>query len=177
MDPVIALTIRLATGLLFVAALAHKLRDPMAFVRVLAAHRLVPPATTPAAASVVVAAECAIVVALAGAAPRAGLGLAAALLVVYAAVIARNLLRGRVHLDCGCVGAAGRARLSWWLVGRNVACAAAAVAATMPVAARPLGPLDGATVVMATAALAALYAAADGLVANAPGGRRLREAA
>ena len=106
------------------------------------------------------------------------LGLAAAggLLLVYAAAIAVNLLRGRDRIDCGCVGSAGREGLSWWLVGRNVGLATIAFAGLAPVAERPLGIVDWLTAIAATVTLAALYVAFDGLVANVPAYRRLREA-
>ena len=96
------------------------------------------------------------------------------LLLGYAAAIGVNLLRGRVRIDCGCGGAAGRERLSWWLVGRNVVCAAAAFAASSPAGLRDLGWMDAFSTVAAVAVLSALYVATDQLIANAA---RMREAA
>jgi len=123
----------------------------------------------------VAGAEALTLVALASPA-HAGWGFVAsiALFVGYAIAIAVNLLRGRVHIDCGCLGAAGREEISWWLVGRNLACAAAALAGLGPVGTRERVWLDGLTLVAATLAFTGLYLAADRLVANRAGYRRLR---
>jgi len=177
MDPVIDHTLRLGLRLLFAAALVHKLRDLGAFRRTLDAYRLVPAALVPVALTLVVALEAAVQVLLGGREPNpAGLVVAGSMLLLYAGAIAVNLGRGRDRIDCGCVGAAGRDGLSWWLVGRNVVLAAAAFADLAPVAARELTAVDRLTVAAATCALAGLYVAADGLVANASAYRRLREA-
>ena len=177
MDPVIDYTVRLALGLLFLVALAHKLRAVRAFQQTLAAYRIVPAGLVTGTAVAVVAIE-ALVLVLLGAGDRNRIGLAAAggLLLAYAAAIAVNLLRGRDRIDCGCVGSAGREGLSWWLVGRNVGLATIAFAGLAPVADRPLTAVDWLTAIAATVTLAGLYVAFDGLVANAPGYRRLREA-
>jgi len=41
------------------------------------------------------------------------------LLALYTVAITVNLFRGRTEVSCGCGGAAGTHRLSWWLVLRN----------------------------------------------------------
>jgi hypothetical protein len=73
-------------------------------------------------------------------------GLTAALLGLYAAAIAINLLRGRRHIDCGCsfgLSQAAAAELSWWLVLRNGVLAALAFLPALPQSGRELGVLDG----------------------------------
>ena len=44
---------------------------------------------------------------------------AAALLLVFAAAMGINLMRGRQHIDCGCFQSVLKQRLSWTLVVRN----------------------------------------------------------
>jgi hypothetical protein len=175
MDPVVVDTVRLGIGLLFAAALAHKLRAPSRFRAAVADYRLVPTALAAAVGTTVVVIEALTVLALVRPdAHRVGLAVAAALLVAYAMAIGANLARGRTHLDCGCVGAAGRETVSWWLVGRNLVCAAGALTAAAPPVARERVWIDGVTLVAATLALGGVYLAADQLVANRDGYRRLR---
>ena len=57
--------------------------------------------------------------------------LAALLLVMYSSAIGINLLRGRGEISCGCGGAMGNHRLSWWLVLRNGVLAVAALTVEM----------------------------------------------
>lgn len=97
----------------------HKLKDP-AFEGTLADYRLLPAALLPAAGPALIAAELAAAFALILPAARPwGAALAMALLALYAAAIAVNLLRGRREIDCGC-GGPGEL-ISWALVGRNLA--------------------------------------------------------
>ena len=144
-DPAVDAALRAAFALLFLVAASHKLRDPGRFRTTLAEYRLLP-----------------------------GPVAAAAVLAVYGAAIAVNLARGRRHIDCGCVGPAVRRPISGWLVARNAALAAAALAAVAPVRPRPLVWVDALTVMGATATLAALYASVDRLLAHAPALARLR---
>jgi Methylamine utilisation protein MauE len=175
MDPVIDLTLRAALGLLFTVAATHKLRDPRRFAATLSEYRLLPGWLAGAASVLLVTAELAVVAALAWS-RRLGLAGTAALLVLYAGAMATNLARGRRHIDCGCAGPAARRTISGWLVVRNVVLACAALAGLAPIAPRVLLWIDGFTVVVATAVLAACWTAADRLLALAPGLSRLREA-
>jgi hypothetical protein len=86
----------------------------------------------------------------------AALGMAA-LLVLFAASIAINMVRGRVDIDCGCFRSALRQNLSWWLVLRNAALLALAAACLLPVAGRELAWADNFVVVMAACSLFAAY--------------------
>jgi hypothetical protein len=174
MDPAIDLTIRAALALLFAVAAAHKLRDMTAFRGTFADYRLLPDA----AAWAVPAAEAAVALLLV--APATGaLGKAAsmALLLAYAAAIGVNLARGRRHIDCGCAGRHARRPIGPGLVVRNTLLAGVALAALAPVHERPLVWVDALTVSGAVLALAALYVAADRLMAYGPALARLRAAA
>jgi hypothetical protein len=174
MDPVLDLTFRAGLALLFAVAALHKLRDPRGFTATLADYRLLPDGIAGVAGIMLVGTELAVVVALV-IDRRAGLAGAAALLVLYAGAMAINLVRGRRHIDCGCAGPAARRSISGPLVGRNVILAALALAALAPVVPRQLLWIDGVTIVAATVALAACWAAMDRLLALAPGLARMRE--
>jgi len=174
-DPAVDAALRAAFALLFLVAANHKLRDPGRFRTTLAEYRLLPGPVVPLAAMLVIGVEVVVAIALLAPARRApGPVAAAAVLAVYGAAIAVNLARGRRHIDCGCVGPAVRRPISGWLVARNAALAAAALAAVAPVRPRPLVWVDALTVMGATATLAALYASVDRLLAHAPALARLR---
>lgn len=175
MDPVAHVVLRAALALLFLAAALHKVRDPGRFRVTLAEYRLLPRALVAAAAAALVAAEAGVAVALAlpGRSLPGALG-AAGLLAVYGLAVAVNLARGRRDLDCGCAGPALRRPISGGLVVRNAVLAAAALATLAPVGPRPLVWLDAVTVLGATGALAALWAAAERLLAHAPVLARVR---
>jgi len=166
MDPVLHLTLRVPLALLLAAAAVHKLRDPAAFRAALAAYRLVPAWCAPA----IVALEVIVAVALCVPGPVGPVG-AAGLLLAYAGAIAVNLVRGRRDIDCGCAGPAARRPIGWALVARNLLLAVLACGGLVAVEARPLHWIDAVTVVAATLAASALYAAADHLLALAPRAR------
>ncbi len=169
-DPALRITLRAALSLLFFWAAAHKLRDVTGFRAALAAYELLPQRCVEAAAGLLIVAEVAIGGGLLVPAVATGAALtAASLLGVYAAAIAINLLRGRRHIDCGCVGAAARRPLSSVLVARNGVLVVVALASALPATSRSFTVIDGVTIVAGVATLALLYAAIDGLIANAPG--------
>ncbi len=178
MDPVVDVTVRVALALLFLSATGHKVRDVARFRATVEDYRLLPRPLVSPGATVLVVAEGAVVAALL-VARRWGLAGAAALLALYAGAIAVNLARGRRHLDCGCTGPAMRRPISGWLVVRNLALVAVAVAlaALAPVQPRPMVWIDPLTVVAATAAFAACWRASDHLLAAGPALARLQEAA
>lgn len=179
MDPVVDLSVRIGFVALFGAAAAHKLRGFGHFKATIADYRIVPARLAPLAALALLCAEVGIAEMLVLPHLRSiGLAAASAQLVVYAGALALNLARGRRHLDCGCVGVAGREEISWALVARNLVLSAIALAAVAtPIAARPLVWIDALTIAGAVATAAGAYVAIDQLVANGAGFRRLREAA
>ncbi len=170
LDPVVTVAGCGAVAWLFAAAALHKLRDWRGFRLALAGYRLVPGPLESVAAGLLVVVELAVSGALLLAVPPAALA-AAGMLTLYALAMAVNLLRGRRLADCGCGGVPQP--MSWALVARNLVLAVAALTLLLPVAARPLGWLDGFTAVAAIAAAASLYAAINALLAAAT---RLREA-
>jgi hypothetical protein len=175
MDPVIDLTLRVALALLFLAAAAHKLRDPGHFRAMVSDYRLLPARVVPPAATLLAGAEVAVAGALLAPPWRtAGQLGGAGLLLLYGGAIAINLGRGRRHIDCGCAGPAARRPISEWLVARNAVLAALALVGLLPVRSRGLVWVDGVTVVAATAFLAAAYASVERMIGHAPDIARLR---
>ena len=176
MDPVVAVILRAALALLFVAAAAHKLRDGAAFRASLDAYDLLPESVAALAARLLPALE--LVAAGLLAAPRAapaGALLAAALLALYAVAMGVNLLRGRRDLDCGCMGPGARGgKIGGALLVRNAVLVMAALACLLPAAPRALAWIDYLTVPFAVAVIAALYAAIERLVALQPAVAALR---
>lgn len=125
--------VRLAAGaasttlaLLFLRAALHKASDVAAFEGVLANYGAGRVGLAAPAARVLPALEglCALML-LVPSTAQFGAALAIALLALYAGAMAFNLVQGRRLLDCGCGGAP--LALSWGLVTRNAALAAAAV--------------------------------------------------
>ena len=93
----------------------------------------------------------------------------AALLASYMSAIAVNLLRGRIHIDCGCTmgTSAGKdQQLSWGLVARNSVLIMAALTATVPTTERAIGLVDYVTLVAGLLAIVLLYGAANQLLNN-----------
>lgn len=178
MEPVVDITLRAVLALLFALAAVHKLRDMASFRAALAEYRLLPATLVGAAAAALAGTEL-LTAALLVAAPgwrSAGPLAAAVLLLLYGGAIAINLARGRHDIDCGCAGPGARRPISGWLLVRNAALTAMALAAAVPVTShpRPLVWIDALTVVAAVAALAIIYAAIERLLANLPGMARVR---
>lgn len=159
-DPVISWTIALSLATLFAAAARHKLSDPERFREVVRNYKLLQDAWVSLSAAILIALEvsAAVLVLLAATRPI-GAQLSAGLLASYAVAMAINLRRGRLNLDCGCVGVGRRQPVRWWMVGRNAAMAALALVASQTMTTRELTALDGITIVGATASLALLYTA------------------
>jgi hypothetical protein len=84
------------------------------------------------------------------------------LILLYAAAMAVNLLRGRRQIDCGCGGEVHP--LSWMLVLRNGVLAAAGLAVAGPTIERELEWLDGISLVVGVLAFYALYLLFDELL-------------
>lgn len=169
-DPALHAVLRGGLALLFAGAAAHKLRDLHAFRVALGDYQLVPWVLTGLAAPGLAAAEAAAAALLLSPAARPwGFAAAAALLALYGAAIALNLLRGRRDIDCGCFGPALHVGLGGGLLARNAGLLLVAGAGFLPVAARPLGALDGATIAGALAFAAFAHAAATRLLASPPG--------
>jgi len=170
LDPLVLKLVSIAFGLLFLLAAVHKLAEFQKFRATFSAYEILPGALIAPVAILIPAIE-----ALLGAAwllsiqPVIVAIASAGMLATYTSAIAINLMRGRIHIDCGCsMGAsAGRdQQLSWGLVARNALLVAAALTATLPATERTVGVLDYMTLVAGLLAIVLLYGAANQLLNN-----------
>jgi hypothetical protein len=171
LDPLIVNAISIGLGLIFLLAGYHKLADGAAFRITLLEYEVLPgPLVAPASRIIPI-----VEILLGGAWLFGWYGggltamASAGLLGIYAAAIALNIMRGRVHFDCGC-GFGGKRDTEQYLSGglilRNLVLIAAALVTMLPVAARELGFADYLTLVAALLAMALLFGAANQLLAN-----------
>ncbi len=110
----------------FTWAAIPKLVDPAQFAESIANYHLLPTAVIgPLAAGLPVLELVVAAALLVGVHARGAALVAIALLVVFAGGMAQAILRG-IDLDCGCFGAATRAQVTWWSVGRNAGLSVAA---------------------------------------------------
>jgi len=179
LDPALELIARGALALLLGAGAIGKARDLAAFRAAIEGYELLPPRAAGAAAFTFTACEALLAAALLapaslGVRALALLG-AAALFVAYGVAIAINLARGRREIECGCGGAAAHVPLSGWLVARNVALVAAALACLGGATDRSLGAVDAITVAGGIALLALLWIALHGLLAWSAAIERMQE--
>ncbi len=175
LDPVVSAIVRVGLAGLFGLAALHKARDLRAFAATVQDYRIVPERWTPAVPIALIGAEGAIAVALVFPGPGIAAGLAAVLLLSsYTAAIGLNLLRGRRHIDCGCLGPGRRQPISAWLMGRNALLIAVALLAALPPSTRAFGWVDAISVCGGVCASVLLFGAASRLAAQAPISQRLR---
>jgi uncharacterized membrane protein len=175
LDPVPVLIVSLALAMLWFFAGLQKLRAFEVFVATLGDYRLLPRHRVRSAAVLVSVFELVLGAGLIVPLLRKpALIASAALLLLYAAAMAINLLRGRHHIDCGCMGPMARQSLNGWLVARNLVLALAALSA-ISAQPRALVWIDAMTVAAGIAALAFQYATVNLLIANAPNLARLRQ--
>jgi uncharacterized membrane protein YphA (DoxX/SURF4 family) len=174
-DPAIAELASFALAAIFAASGAMKLADLDLFESAVANYRLVPRVLEQPVAMLIPVFEftcaAAVLVPVTRTAGAAGIF---ALLAIFSAAVAINLARGRVNIDCGCFGPALRQELSGWMLARNAALAALALAALMPAQARALVWLDWVTIALGAGAMVVLYLGANYAMANAPMTRALK---
>lgn len=155
-----------ALALILFSAAWHKFAEPNMFLSSLAAYRLVPAGALDILSRGIPAVEVLLGIGMLVPASRTpALAGCAALMGVYAAAMAINLVRGRSYIDCGCGGSAHP--LSWRLVCRNLVLVALAVAATGPKAERSFSWLDAIMLVAGVLAFYASYLMADELLRQA----------
>ena len=118
-----AIAIRVLVALVFLTAALGKIRHRRVFQGVVANYRLLPQVLVPVFALLLPPAEAVLAAALVFAPPAWPEAGAALLLMLFAAAMAINILRGRRHIDCGCFQSALKQTLNWSLVARNVALA------------------------------------------------------
>ncbi len=141
-DPVFYWTISIILALLWCRAAINKLQASQEFAELFAAYHLVPQSVAPSMAMILPCVELLVAVLLLLPATQIEGGLAsAALLAIYAMAMALNLLRGRIHIDCGC-HFGGSQTISWRLVTRNILLACLSLILLLPVVTRLLSVGD-----------------------------------
>ena len=170
LDPLLLKLVSIGFGLLLLLAAVHKLTALEKFRATLSAYEVLPLALIAPASILVPSIEVLLGVAWLLALQPVFVALASAVLLsAYTSAIAINLLRGRVHIDCGC-GMASSAgsdqQLSWGLVLRNLVLIIAALTATMPASERTIGIVDYVTLIAGLLAIVLLYGAANQLLNN-----------
>ena len=167
MDPLAHLVIALGMALLLLSAAVHKLMDFTGFSRILADYEVMPSWLVPTAGRAVVVFEVMLGVAwLVQFTQVLVVGGTMWLLASYAGAITLNLMRGRVHISCGCGGNDGQP-LSWWMLPRNLILIVAAMSAILPVTDRNLGWADGLLATVTLFVLVFIHLAVTQLLANA----------
>lgn len=133
---VVALSLRLWIGSVFLLAALPKLFASAEFERAVVNYELLPQSAARATARALPWLELACSLGLlAGVAVPVSSSVAALLLTSFAIAVTVNLSRGR-KIECGCSGSVAPRKISWPLVVRDVAVAgAAAYLATLPVTA------------------------------------------
>lgn len=126
-----ALTSRYVVAFVFATAAIPKLVDRAEFERAVANYSLLPAPLVPVVAAWLPRLElvCAFAL-LFGVAVTPVAGIAGALLVAFAVVVAVNLVRGR-RIDCGCKGSVAPRLIGWGLVVADLGLAAMAVFAAL----------------------------------------------
>ena len=168
-DPLIIKLISLCFALLLLGAAWHKLARRQVFRAILADYRLLPNVLVTPVAMLIPLIEVALgILWLTGIGVTAAAIATAALLFVYMAAIAINLLRGRIHISCGCGLSTSHEDqpLSWVLIARNLLFSGLALLSLFPSAARSLEWTDFVLLLPAMLAVTLLYGAFSQLLQN-----------
>lgn len=166
-DPAPAWILRISLAVLFATGAAHKIRKPNVFLQTLRAYEILPRFFTIPGAVAIVGAELAVALGLLIHVDGYQSGLAAvSLLLIYTFAISFNLFRGRLEIDCGCLGPANRQPLSSWLVLRNGILIVGAAIVGLPITDRSLQSIDGISLAGGTLILIMLFGAINGLAAE-----------
>jgi hypothetical protein len=170
LDPLILRIISIGFGLLFLLAAVHKFSTAQQFRVIVEEYQVMPRVLAGPVTRIVPLLEVLLSIGwIAGYRPELVAISSAALLTMYTSAIGLNLLRGRIHIGCGCgVGGSsdGDQQLSSGLILRNTILIAIALVAAIPVTARPFAVLDYVTLGTTLLAGTLLYAGANQLLAN-----------
>ncbi|HSH72128.1 MAG TPA: MauE/DoxX family redox-associated membrane protein [Methylophilaceae bacterium] len=150
--------------LLLLGAMLHKLGDIERFYGFLANYQLLPEALVKVSAHLLILAEGLIMaMLLIPALNQLGAWMAIALLMLYATAITINLLRGNVHIECGCGGPA--IHLSYGLLLRNLLIALVALPSAIS-SHTQLNFIDAGIGILCGVILCLVYTVAEQLIAN-----------
>jgi len=149
-DPFISIFIRAGFALLFALTALHKFRDLAAFKAVILGYNIAPQKLVPLLGLGLPTIELSIAILLI-AYPLLGILGAGALLGLYALLMAFNIARGHVHIDCGCFWGSAKAEfasLTWGQVMRNVLLVVVLLLALVPSSDRAFTGVDGVNIVL-----------------------------
>lgn len=168
-DSILFLSFQYFLALVLLAAAVPKLRQADEFHGVVANYRILPDWLVPLFARLLPWVEllCACGLLFVATATHALL-IASGLLVMFSVAVAVNLLRGRTHIDCGCLrGTARGSGINWYHAIRPLmlACLALAAVASMRGNAITTDPAQIALGILAATMAAILYLAAEKLAA------------
>ncbi len=149
-DPFVSIFIRAGFALLFALTALHKWRDLAAFKTVISGYNIAPQNLVPVLGLGLPILEFSIAVLLIFY-PLLGVLAAGALLGLYALLMAFNIARGHVHIDCGCFWGSARAEfasLTWGQAVRNIVLVAVLLLALLPTSGRDFTAMDGVNLVL-----------------------------
>ncbi|MGY4728320.1 MauE/DoxX family redox-associated membrane protein [Burkholderia pyrrocinia] len=174
LDPVLATSAQAGAAVVVLLGAFAKMRRPAAFRHTLAGYRLLPDTLTAPVAFAIPLAEavCAAALLFPDTRVAGAIGLIA-LLVVFSAGLAINLLRGHTDIDCGCSGfTAARADaprgIGWLHVGRVLLLAALAATALVAPRTRAVVWFDYLTLFFSVLLIVCALLTVDVLLANVP---------
>lgn len=169
----ISFALRFLLAFVFLRAALHKVRHYGDFLTQLTAYELLPAALLPAFTVFLILLEASLALSLIFGGWMYTSFITAALLLLYAAAMALNLLRGNDDLDCGCSGPAGFSSgetptISWTLVVRNgvLAVFALATAIPLPSTTQRLSLQELSTIALASLAVILIYSSIEQAIAN-----------
>jgi uncharacterized membrane protein YphA (DoxX/SURF4 family) len=168
-DPLIVKTISLGFAALLLLSAWHKLTLPEQFRESVKNYQLLPEALVQPVSLLIPIVELTLGVAwLSGVKLELTACASVALLAIYALSMGINLLRGRIHIGCGCGMSTASAEqpLSVSLLARNVLLMALALLTVLPQTQRNLVGIDYLTMTLALLTTALLYIAASQLLTN-----------
>jgi Methylamine utilisation protein MauE len=170
-DPLIIWVSAAVPATIFGATVWHKLIAPNRFRVIVEDYRVLPAAFAGPVAYTLPYIEIGVVFGLLIPLLRQTAAVASlALILIFTVALAINLRRGRLELECGCHFGSGPGSLSSKFLARNAVLAIwiLPAAATTGVAPRPMGWLDGLTVVASSLVAVSAYA----MVGTFPGVQR-----
>ncbi|TGN98000.1 MauE/DoxX family redox-associated membrane protein [Burkholderia sp. USMB20] len=175
LDPVLATSAQAGAAVVVLLGAFAKMRRPGAFRQALAGYRLLPDALTAPAALAIPLAEavCATALLFPDTRMTGALGLIA-LLLVFAAGMTINILRGHTDIDCGCSGFAAAARtdaprgIGWLHVARVLLLVVLAATALVEPGSRAVVWFDYLTLFSSVLLIVCALLTVDVLLANVP---------
>ncbi len=168
-DPTLQWTLSLLLAGMWVVAAASKLANRDAFRGILHNYRLLPEGVERPVAEMLPILELLLAFGLLLPPARPWAAIASALLLLlFAAAMGVNILRGRTEIDCGCFIGVVRQRIGWSLVLRNLLLAVAVLPLLGEGSGRSLLWLDLVTILAASSGLLLTYLAISRSLELAP---------